>query len=66
MRLASIRPGDIVRVDGSLAEVVAKAPDRLTIRWAGRPTNLRTIGARSVEVAWHRLSGGQHEDEQER
>jgi len=64
MRLTSVRPGDIVRVDGSLAEVVDKPQSgRLTIRWAGRATNLRTIGARSVEAAWRRLANSKENDE---
>jgi hypothetical protein len=58
VRLASVRPGDIVRVDGSLAYVVEKpSRGRIAIRWALR-TGIRTISARQVEAAWRQLSNG--------
>jgi hypothetical protein len=63
VRLASIKAGDMVRVDGSLAEVVDKPQaGRLTIRWVGRSTSLRTISARGVEAAWRRLASGRREE----
>jgi hypothetical protein len=62
MRLASLKPGDVVRVAGSLAYVLEKpAPGRLTIRWAGRDTSRRTISARDVEAAWRRVANGRRE-----
>jgi hypothetical protein len=59
VRLASVKPGDVVRVDGSLAYVVEKsAAGRLVISWAGRQTARRTISARAVDAAWRRIGNG--------
>ena len=59
MRLASVKAGDVVRVDGSPAYVIEKpAPGRLVISWAGRDTSRRTVGARDVDAAWRRIGNG--------
>jgi len=58
MRLASVKRGDIVRVDGSLAYVVETSRGRLVIRWAGRDSTVRSISARAVEAGWRRIANG--------
>jgi len=58
VRLASVKLGDIVRVDGSLAYVVERPrAGYIVIRWAGRSV-VRTISARQVEAAWRQLANG--------
>jgi len=68
VRLASVKPGDVVRVAGSLAYVLEKpSAGRLTIRWAGRETSRRTVSAREIEAAWRRIGGnGRKQDGEDR
>ena len=53
MSLAGVRPGDIVRVAGSYADVRDRQRGRLLVRWH-RTNNHRWITAREVEAHWRR------------
>lgn len=65
MRLSSVKPGDLVRVDGRLAYVDARTRGRLAIRWAHGASGIRTVGARSVEAAWRRIANGKRGEDRE-
>jgi NMD protein affecting ribosome stability and mRNA decay len=56
MRLAGIRPGDIVEVDGSLAWVREVQRGGLVICWLNRE-QLRSVSAREVEAHWSKKRG---------
>ena len=53
MRLTGIKVGDIVRVDGTLGEVLEVEPHALLVRWLARE-QIRRVSAREVTAVWKR------------
>ena len=53
MRLIGVKIGDIVRVDGTLGEVLEVERGALLVRWLGRE-QIRRVKAGEVSAVWKR------------
>lgn len=57
MRLAGIRAGDVVQVDGRLAFVERVRPGELVVRHCHGSRGLRVVRPRDVEAHWRKRAG---------